>query len=880
MSSNDIWDRCETLDDANRRWEVANGTIEIDTAVKSPLGTGSIKNTFESGLWNTWIRAIYKSPRNYLQVKPTGIYVQSTVDSIVTIDVRGADGTQHVIAQKNIVANTMTEIAFDYSAVPETTLEAVSVMFVYFTTKNLAASCYLSGLTTVVSPLTAEVTPTEQHAFINETLTFNVAINGGVLPYSIQWYANGQALNGQTQPTLQITSDTEGTIDIFCRVTDSQDTTVDSNTVTATFTSAPPTEIWDRCEQLIQPDREWTTNPEATITIDPSIKSPLGTGSIKIYEPATGGVWNTFAFCTLSPEQDFNTSRPKSVFVYHEKDTPMDFVLWLITRPDGAWIERQISQTITVQPFTMTEIPTDYTGIPPIELAEAYQFRVLAKTNQQEATFYISGITAETPMIYTISGKVTDIQANPLANVTVQAGAYTTDTLDDGTYQLTVSAGIHTLTFSLIGYEASTRMVDASSGDVSGVNVVLNVLPPLKPIHTVGKDIFDSNNQIVYLRGIGFEHGHDDPTFWIDTYGVWDPDAIHARCAFLQSQRINFIKLVINADWVLNNPVTFAGAGGTVIVDYLQNIEDLCTIAEQYHIYVEVVFGLLLNGKTMWEQGSSRSTTPYTPYINATDITVVPDTAAFNQAVSTLASRLANHNNALLGIWNEPTFSTGEQAEWDNYFANLANSMEVARNSGFNGILVIMGCMSLVENFWYGGNDNMDWAINNIDLFTNYGSVIADQHAYYCYLCRPDLGWCAFSPDYNTLKNYWLNNCKIAEARQLGICVALFETGVAQYGMPQPIDEQNAAFKNALEILNEEGISWLGWIYYTGTQFSMLTNLTPPVWNSSGQILADAILEAPPTPPIDLPVIIAAGGLVAVDAILVAIYLAKISGYI
>ncbi|MBA7671247.1 hypothetical protein ES703_79401 [subsurface metagenome] len=215
------------------------------------------------------------------------------------------------------------------------------------------------------------------------------------------------------------------------------------------------------------------------------------------------------------------------------------------------------------------------------------------------------------------------------------------------------------------------------------------------------------------------------------------------------------------------------------------------------------------------------------------------------------------------------------QEEYDNYFSNLANTMQIARNAGFNGIIVVMGAIAFTPGkVVLPTNDDMTWAINHPELFTNYGSVIADFHSYYCFLHA----WGDYPAEYNALKNLWLNTGRITEAQNMGIPVAHFEGGIR---ITDPnVAEQNAAYANALRLCNEQGISWLGWDYSSTDQFSMLSSLIPPMWNSSGQVLANAILEAPPTPPIDLPVIVAAGGLAAVDAILVAIYLAKISGYI
>ena len=84
---------------------------------------------------------------------------------------------------------------------------------------------------------------------------------------------------------------------------------------------------------------------------------------------------------------------------------------------------------------------------------------------------------------HTISGTVTDASGTPLAGADVSADTlFTTKTLANGTYSLPVNAGIYNLAVSLSGYQSATvPNVDASAGDITGVNATLT---PISPPHT------------------------------------------------------------------------------------------------------------------------------------------------------------------------------------------------------------------------------------------------------------------------------------------------------------------------------------------------------------------------------------------------------------
>ena len=89
----------------------------------------------------------------------------------------------------------------------------------------------------------APVIPLAASAFSSATVfpgwTWNFFVHnaGGAAPYTYQWYENTTLLAGQTKMVLPATKSAPGTYTFYCKVTDSQGSTTNSNTVTLTVSS-------------------------------------------------------------------------------------------------------------------------------------------------------------------------------------------------------------------------------------------------------------------------------------------------------------------------------------------------------------------------------------------------------------------------------------------------------------------------------------------------------------------------------------------------------------------------------------------------------------------------------------------------------------------
>jgi pimeloyl-ACP methyl ester carboxylesterase len=132
-------------------------------------------------------------------------------------------------------------------------------------------------------PLAAAATPTTLTVETGQTATFNVYATGTVSPYTYQWYQETNLLIGQTKPQISLptTKNNEnGQFTYYCKITDAENQTTNSNIVTLAVKAPQPT-----------PTTTPTVNPTPT-----PIPTPLPT--------ITPTITPTPNLTTPSPTQD------------------------------------------------------------------------------------------------------------------------------------------------------------------------------------------------------------------------------------------------------------------------------------------------------------------------------------------------------------------------------------------------------------------------------------------------------------------------------------------------------------------------------------------------------------------------------------------------
>jgi hypothetical protein len=78
---------------------------------------------------------------------------------------------------------------------------------------------------------------------VGQSQLFTSSVSGGTVPCSYQWYLNGVAVSGATNPTWTFTPSSSGSYSVYVNVTDSVGVRVKSNVATVTVNTAPSVTI-------------------------------------------------------------------------------------------------------------------------------------------------------------------------------------------------------------------------------------------------------------------------------------------------------------------------------------------------------------------------------------------------------------------------------------------------------------------------------------------------------------------------------------------------------------------------------------------------------------------------------------------------------------
>jgi hypothetical protein len=86
------------------------------------------------------------------------------------------------------------------------------------------------------SELSVSVSPPSASIFEGQSVFFTSTVNGGIPPYTYQWYVNGTSVSGANSNNWAFTPATNGSYNVYLNVTDNAGTTAASNTATVTVT--------------------------------------------------------------------------------------------------------------------------------------------------------------------------------------------------------------------------------------------------------------------------------------------------------------------------------------------------------------------------------------------------------------------------------------------------------------------------------------------------------------------------------------------------------------------------------------------------------------------------------------------------------------------
>jgi len=300
-----------------------------------------------------------------------------------------------------------------------------------------------------------------------------------------------------------------------------------------------------------------------------------------------------------------------------------------------------------------------------------------------------------------------------------------------------------------------------------------------KPISFTGVHNYHLNDDI--------SGGADFPD-WNDNWGRFDSVKCDAYFKYLSDNNFNFIRFQMNL------------AGVYYSQTYRDLLEQIATIGQRHGVYIlYVVAGLNrpIQGRECFSWRNEGQ--PYTPYVQTWE--ELNTTELYNSAILMLATLCQRHSNVMIGNWNEPI--DGGWAEfnidsWNNYLSNLRYTLTLIRNSGYTGVIIIMLGVALWENEGTPRDTLLTAIEENMDLFTDYGSVALDFH-YYWILMYP-----YHPPTYSEIPAYF-DRIGVKEVMtRLKLCC--FESGlITSKGM---LTEQLNAQELILKYFSENGVDW------------------------------------------------------------------------
>ena len=220
------------------------------------------------------------------------------------------------------------------------------------------------------------------------------------------------------------------------------------------------------------------------------------------------------------------------------------------------------------------------------------------------------------------------------------------------------------------------------------------------PLHTSGCQILDSNNNVVYLRGVGVAGMTPDLIFWGNGGGDSWADQWQSASATSVTQtfqqlstiwHVNMIRIFMYPEWYWLN-----GASGTANgVNVQSYISTLASEAQQYGIYIDLVPYQLtaysgsftsdpyLSGSMTTNQGM-----PFSGWDSAGQnfiaSTGLSEQQFWTNFWTSMANNLKGYPNVIFEAWNEPGDNTGGNTITSNYMTYLTTMYNAVRGTGAN----------------------------------------------------------------------------------------------------------------------------------------------------------------------------------------------------
>lgn len=342
-------------------------------------------------------------------------------------------------------------------------------------------------------------------------------------------------------------------------------------------------------------------------------------------------------------------------------------------------------------------------------------------------------------------------------------------------------------------------------------------------LHTDGKYIKNSLNEIIYLRGIN-KHGFEDcpEAVWIDKddnlfWCVWDEDVIAQNFDAMKSWGINIVRMY---DAVENWADDLNG--------HRAKVKTISTLLSDRDMYLHYGFWNIFIG-------TGQGVLPYPPH--CPENPYIDSIADFVTLWEDVATELEPYPNILLELWNEPSPPTeGDRQIWLDVIEDCIAAIRVITNQ----IIVVHCCgHDLWFNMDYPDDPNagatMLWVTDSRVQGTN---ILYSQHCYGDFFngAPPDRTYATTYEDVKAaLQSCYVDWCVQTANKPL----IIGEFGLNLLGLTQ--QEKLIQFENEAKIFNEWDIHYEGFCWWTGGMLPLLESGANYPPNDTGQILIDSL---------------------------------------
>jgi hypothetical protein len=321
-------------------------------------------------------------------------------------------------------------------------------------------------------------------------------------------------------------------------------------------------------------------------------------------------------------------------------------------------------------------------------------------------------------------------------------------------------------------------------------------------LHTSGDQILDSNNNVVYLRGIGVAGMTPDLIFWgqggSDSWSdQWQSASSTSVTQTLQELSttwdVNMIRVFIYPEWWWLN-----GADGTANSENVQTyVETLASEAEQYGIYLDIVpyqltacSGSFSSDPYLTPDQSTAQGLPMMSDWDSAGQSFIASTGLteqnfWTQYWTSMANALKAYPNVIFEAWNEPTTGSSSNTIPSGYMTYLTTMYDAIKATGSTNLIMMQWQQGWEPNDW---GSNLSWASQINTALSNPTNIVYTTHFYY------------YAP--SDLTAYWNNPAQFEGATSIENALQLLE-GTMGVNAPLVINEEGSCLSSSSNVQND-----------------------------------------------------------------------------